>query len=153
MFCAWSPDMADPVSLLTSVAVSALGSFASNELTQGVNSVTQGLNNQKTTAGLTPGVSPEQAALAQYSYGQNLLKNEQTFSGGTGHSTMATQGAGGARFKEAFDVATESDKNLAAQFTQLQQLASNAGFNAGSNPFSGLDPSKFNQGGDNTSQG
>lgn len=86
------------------------------------------------------GVSPEQEALAQYTYGQDLLRARSGYADtGTGASTMATQASGGARNKMAKSLAGASDVNqqlqIAAQ-TQLQQLAQqneqNQGFAAGS---------------------
>ena len=71
--------------------------------------------------------SPEQAALAQYHYGENLLAAESGYAGtGTGHSTMETQATGGARNQRAKELAGAADQNLqlANQAnTQLQQLA------------------------------
>lgn len=93
------------------------------------------------------GVSKEQAALAQYKYGQDLLAARTGYAAtGTGESTMATQAAGGARNQLAKSLAQASDQNAALQTqanSQLQQLAQqqqnqgdqNAGFNAGAGGF------------------
>jgi hypothetical protein len=78
------------------------------------------------------GVSPEQAALAQYTYGQNLLKAATEFANtNTGQSTMATQASSGARFGKALDLARMSNLNqragaqVAAQNFQQQQSLQN----------------------------
>src|SRR5262245_1489131 len=69
------------------------------------------------------GISPEQAALAQFHLGQDLLHARSTFAGtGTGASTMATQAAGGARLKEALELARASNANQQAAAQQQQQL-------------------------------
>jgi hypothetical protein len=72
------------------------------------------------------GPSPEQAALAQYTYGENLLKSRAQFPQGLQHSTMVTQMAEGAKNKWAQDMAKAGDANMAAQQqanSQLSQLA------------------------------
>jgi hypothetical protein len=78
------------------------------------------------------GPSPEQTALAQYTYGQNLLANRAAFAGGTsggggpGLSTMSTQASGGARNALAQQLASASDQNAQLQQqagSQLQQLS------------------------------
>ena len=96
------------------------------------------------------GVSPEQAALAQYTLGQNLLRDRTAFANtGTGASTMATEEAGGARTGEAESLAQMSNRNqqAAAQiatqdFQQQQALAKlvqqaqqQSGFGAGLGSF------------------
>jgi len=74
-------------------------------------------------AGGAGGISPEQAALAQFHFGQDLLHARSTFAGtGTGASTMATQAAGGARLKEALELARASNANQQAAAQQQQQL-------------------------------
>lgn len=90
------------------------------------------------------GISPSQAALNQYTYGQDLEAAAYGYGQtGTGHSTMATQASGGARNKFAQSAAGQSDvnqQNQIAAATQLQQLAQQqqqqadqgAGFAAGS---------------------
>lgn len=71
--------------------------------------------------------SPEQAALAQYQYGQNLLATQSGAANkGIGASTMATQAAGGAANQYAAQMAGAADLNTQAQqqaTSQLQQLA------------------------------
>lgn len=67
------------------------------------------------------GITPQQQALGQYSYGQDLMGQAELFGGsGTGESTMATQGAEGARNKAALQMAGMSDTNQEAQY-QLYQ--------------------------------
>lgn len=86
--------------------------------------------------------SPEQAALAQYHLGENLLAARSGFAGtGTGESTMATMASAGARNQWAKEMSKAADKNEQLQNqanTQLQQLAQqnqeNQGFQAGSSP-------------------
>ncbi|HEX3520768.1 MAG TPA: hypothetical protein VHT52_01620 [Stellaceae bacterium] len=86
------------------------------------------------------GISPEQAALAQYGYGQDLLAAASgTNQGFPGQSTMMTQASGGARNKFAQSEAGASDVNQQlqiAQQTKLQELAQQqeqqSGFGAGS---------------------
>ena len=75
----------------------------------------------------TGGVTPQQADLAQYSYGQNLLKDAQEFAGsgqggGTGMSTMSTQAAGGSAFQQALDLSGMSQTDESAQY-KAQQVA------------------------------
>jgi len=82
------------------------------------------------------GISPQQAALAQYNAGQQELNANSTFGGrGLGMSTMSTYANAGANLGGALQAAGFNDQNLAAQNqvnqAQLQQLASNAGFNQG----------------------
>ena len=99
------------------------------------------------------GVSPEQAALGQYTLGQNLLRDRTTFANtGTGASTMATEEAGGARLGEAEQLAQISNRNqqaaaqIATQDFQQQQAlaklaqqqAQQAGFGAGASTPGGL---------------
>ena len=67
------------------------------------------------------GVTPQQQALCQYSYGQDLLAQGNLFgSSGTGQSTMATQGAEGARNTAAMQMAGMSDTDEKAMY-QLYQ--------------------------------
>jgi hypothetical protein len=96
-------------------------------------------------AGLGNTASPEQAALAQYHLGQNLLNAREGYaSTGTGASTMATQAAGGARNQFALEMSKYADQNLALSQqanSQLNQLAQQQGdqqaFGAGANSTSG----------------
>ena len=75
------------------------------------------------------GVSPQQMALAQYNYGENLVENAQSFSGGLGHSTGGTQADIGSRAREAFDIGRMSDMDANAMTNyfnqQKSQLSSN----------------------------
>jgi hypothetical protein len=91
------------------------------------------------------GVSPAQAALSQYTYGQDLEAAAYGYGmTNTGASTMKTQATGGARNKLAAGLAGQSDVNQQNQIQaaqQLQQLAQQnqqqAGFAAGSQGGSG----------------
>ena len=75
--------------------------------------------------------SPEQAALAQYHYGENLLGARSAYAAtGTGESTMATQASEGARNQFAKEMATAADKNAALTATANQSLQQLAGQNA-----------------------
>lgn len=72
--------------------------------------------------------SPEQAALAQYHYGENLLaaREATTERSNLGASTMTTQLTEGARNQFAKEMAGAADKNAALTATanqSLQQLA------------------------------
>ena len=67
------------------------------------------------------GVTPQQGALAEYDYGQNLLEGQAQFGGGdegggNALSTMATQVAGGANMGKAENLATSSDADQNAQY-------------------------------------
>lgn len=82
------------------------------------------------------GISPQQAALAQYSAGQQELASNTAFANqGLGASTMGSYADAGANMGAAMAAAGMSDANAAAQNqvnqAQLQQLASSAGFGAG----------------------
>lgn len=75
------------------------------------------------------GVTPQEASLAQYDYGQNLLEGLAEFEGqgqggGPIMSTMATQTAGGANVGKALDLAKASDINQSAEFG-ASQVANN----------------------------
>ena len=79
----------------------------------------------------TGGITPQQQDLAQFTYGQNLLGQSSLFGGsGTGDSTMATQGAEGARNTMAQQQGQMSDIDQEAQYqlyqndvqSQIQQL-------------------------------
>jgi hypothetical protein len=87
------------------------------------------------------GVSPEQAALAQYTQGQGELGQMSLFGDrlGMGPSTNLTQAIGGTRFKQAEDLAKESDANAKAQAafnaqqgSALESIAGQAGQALGS---------------------
>lgn len=84
------------------------------------------------------GVSPEQAALAEYTFGQGAIGEESQFANegniGLGESTMLTQAIGGKRFGEAKQLADMAQADASAQnsFNQqrssaLEQLAGQAG--------------------------
>lgn len=67
------------------------------------------------------GVTPQQTALADYDYGQNLLEGQAQFEGsgeggGPIDSTMATQTAGGANMGKALNLASMSDVNQGAEY-------------------------------------
>lgn len=83
--------------------------------------------------GGTASVSPQEAALAEYTRGQNILKNNSMFaSSGTGLSTMKTFANAGAGIGAEQQLAGIADTNLQAQNAvnqnNLQSLASSAGF-------------------------
>jgi hypothetical protein len=66
------------------------------------------------------GVTPQQQALSEYDYGQNLTEGQAQFEGtgeggGPSLSTMATQVAGGANTGKALDLAKMSDVNQGAE--------------------------------------
>lgn len=68
------------------------------------------------------GVTPQQTALADYDYGQNLTQGQAQFEGsdeggGPSLSTMATQVAGGANTGKALDLAKMSDVNQNADYS------------------------------------
>jgi hypothetical protein len=68
------------------------------------------------------GVTPQQTALADYDYGQNLTEGQAQFSGegqggGPSLSSMATQVAGGANMGKALTSAGMSDVNQAADYS------------------------------------
>lgn len=78
------------------------------------------------------GVSPQEAALAQYEYQQRLVGYQsQLANTNTGVSTMSTQRAGGARLGKALQLAGISDQNQAEQLKGAQQQAQFAGTQAG----------------------
>ena len=67
------------------------------------------------------GVTPEQTALADYDYGQNLTQGQAQFEGsdqggGNSLSTMATQVAGGANIGKAINLAGLSDTDQGAAY-------------------------------------
>ena len=71
------------------------------------------------------GVTPEQTALADYDYGQNLTEGQAQFGqgdegGGNALSTMASQVAGGANMGKAINLAGLSDTNQGAEFSAFQ---------------------------------
>ena len=67
------------------------------------------------------GVTPEQTALADYDYGQNLTQGQAQFEGsdqggGNALSTMASQVAGGANIGKAINLAGLSDTDQGAAY-------------------------------------
>jgi hypothetical protein len=71
------------------------------------------------------GVTPQQTALSEYDYGQNLTEGQAQFEGsgqggGPSLSTMATQVAGGANMGKALDLAHPSDVNQGAEYGAYQ---------------------------------
>lgn len=78
--------------------------------------------------GAGSGPSPEQAALAQYHFGENLIKNRATFS--MGPSTMETMAAAGSKNQWAKEMAKAGNVNREQQAIagqQLQQFAQQQG--------------------------
>ena len=68
------------------------------------------------------GVTPEQTALADYDYGQNLTQGQAQFEGsdqggGASLSTMASQVAGGANIGKAITLAGLSDTDQGAAYS------------------------------------
>jgi hypothetical protein len=80
------------------------------------------------------GNSPQQAALAQYTAGQQVLAQKSAAANsGLGASTMNTYRQSGSNILEALSASQMADQNAANQ-QSLQQLAqSNQGFNQGFN--------------------
>jgi hypothetical protein len=67
------------------------------------------------------GITPQQTALADYDYGQNLTEGQAQFEGGDQGggpimSTMATQTAGGANIGKAIQEGSMSDTNETAAY-------------------------------------
>lgn len=86
------------------------------------------------------GVSPQQAALAQYTMGQNILKNNTAFANeGLGDSTMKTMSNAGAALGGAEQLAGISDQEAATQQSanqsNLGSLAQSAGFGSNQGNF------------------
>lgn len=78
------------------------------------------------------GLSPQQAALADYTTQQGLVKSQFGFGQtGTGMSTMATQAAGGAQMAGAEAAAGMSDFNTAIANAQSSDQGSLAGLLGG----------------------
>jgi hypothetical protein len=68
------------------------------------------------------GITPQQSALSEYDYGQNLTEGQAQFEGsgqggGPSLSTMATQTAGGANIGKAITSAGLSDVNQGADYS------------------------------------
>jgi hypothetical protein len=72
------------------------------------------------------GITPEQGALAQYTYGEGMdaIGNEFGQSG-TGQSTMATQAGGGINFADAEQQGQMSDVDQGAQYQLFQNDVGN----------------------------
>jgi len=69
----------------------------------------------------TGGITPEQQTLANFTYGQDLTGQASLFGGsGTGMSTMATQGAEGAKNTEAQQIGGMSDVDQNAMYTDYK---------------------------------
>lgn len=66
------------------------------------------------------GVSPQQAALAQYNFGQNEIFQNQQYAQ-TPQSTMKTQADAGAFAKKAFELSMMSDKDAKAMAESINQ--------------------------------
>jgi hypothetical protein len=71
------------------------------------------------------GITPQQTALSEYDYGQNLTEGQAQFEGsgqggGPSLSTMASQVAGGANIGKALDLAHASDVNQGAEYGAYQ---------------------------------
>lgn len=102
------------------------------------------------------GVSPQQAALAQYLYGQQLVKDQsQLAHTNTGISTMSTQMAGGARIGKALRLAGIGQTNADAIGKAQQSLAQTQGTAAGQQAAAadqgfGGNQGSLNQGSDTT---
>lgn len=78
------------------------------------------------------GVSPQEAALAQYTYQQRLIEDASRFANtNTGISTMSTQAAGGARIQKALQLANTAQTNANAIGEANQSLAATQGTAAG----------------------
>ena len=90
-------------------------------------------NAAKGSGGGGGGLSPQEAALMEYTKGQHILANDARFaSTGTGLSTMKTFANAGATIGAAAQGAQIADQNLAnnsaVQQSSLQALAQGAGF-------------------------
>jgi hypothetical protein len=73
----------------------------------------------------TGGITPQQQTLANYTYGQDLGAQANLFGGsGTGMSTMATQGATGAKNTEAQQQGSMSDTDAEAMYKDYQNQVS-----------------------------
>jgi hypothetical protein len=71
------------------------------------------------------GITPEQSALSEYDYGQNLTEAASQFEGsgqggGPSLSSMATQAAGGANIGKAIQSGAMSDVNQGAEFDAFE---------------------------------
>jgi hypothetical protein len=71
------------------------------------------------------GITPQQQALSEYDYGQNLTESQAQFEGsgqggGPSLSSMATQAAGGANIGKALQSGGMSDVNQGAEYGAYQ---------------------------------
>jgi hypothetical protein len=105
----------------------------------------------KTNSSTPSSLSPQQAALAEFTMGQQMLNNNSKFaSSGTGLSTMKTLSNAGAQIGGATEAAGLADKNAAAAQAanaSLTNLASSAGFGSTGGNF-GSTGGSFDTGGD-----
>lgn len=91
------------------------------------------------------GISPQEAALAEYTAGQRMLANDTLFArSGTGLSTMKTFENAGSQIGGATQAAGIADTNLAnqqaVQQSSLQALANSAGFGSQTNTGANTNP-------------
>jgi hypothetical protein len=99
------------------------------------NAISSGISGAKGGGGnVTGGVSPQQAALAEYEGQQRKIADAAKFSSGMGASTMHTFADAAADINTAKNFAGMSD-TTAAQQSQLQQLAQQAGLGPASGSF------------------
>lgn len=89
-----------------------------------------GSKGEQATAG--GGVSPQQMAFAQYTFGENETKNAQTFAG-TPMSTGLTQADAGAYAGEAHQLGqmSDADAKAMAQFIDQQNAQAKQGLTQG----------------------
>src|SRR5580693_533322 len=71
------------------------------------------------------GITPQQTALSEYDYGQNLTEGQAQFEGsgeggGPSLSSMATQVAGGANIGKSLTAGGESDVNQGAELRSFE---------------------------------
>jgi hypothetical protein len=72
------------------------------------------------------GITPQQQEFGQFTYGENLLGQGSMFGGeGLGDSTMATQGAEGAKNTEAEQMGQMSDTDQSAMYQLYQNDVQN----------------------------
>jgi hypothetical protein len=109
-----------------------MGSVISPIASLGGKAVGSALGGKSGSAGSPSTLSPQQASLAEFTMGQNMLKNNSAFANsGTGLSTMKSYADAGAQFGGAQQAAGLADQNAAeatAANSSLQSLASSAGF-------------------------
>jgi len=86
------------------------------------------------SGGSNPGVSPQQAALAQFQAGQQTLADASSAANsGLGDSTMNTLRQGAAGVGGALSLASMADQNAQAQNQIAQAQTANQGFGQGFN--------------------